>query len=177
MTFAGLDLSLNSTGVCIYTGKTHLYYIILPHMTRGQRRTMDSSKGRLTYIEYDKTDSDDENIHEIKTKIKELLTKHNVTNAYIEAPAFQAKGRATITLSGLNYSVRQMMMENQITFQAIQPTTLKSWFTGNGMADKKLMIFCWERVEKFKPKAVKLDDMADSFALCEMCRENTHSKT
>ena len=175
--FAGIDLSLNSTGVCIYDSTTnqHLYYIILPHMTRGQRRAMDSSNGKLTYIEYDKTDSDDENIYNIKNQIKDILTTHNITHAYIESPALQAKGRSVITLSGLNYSVRQMLLENQITFLPIQPTALKSWFTGNGMADKDLMIYCWYQIEKFKPKAIKVDDMADAFALCEMCREKTYT--
>ena len=161
----GLDLSINSTGICINDNGKLLYINIVPHKTRNQRK---AECDRFEVLEYNKSDGDDDhNIFEIKNVIRKLIIDNHIEHVVMEAPAFQAHGRSTITLAGLNYSIRQMLMELDIKFEMVQPTTLKKWFTGNGMADKGLMVRCWKELDPLGKilKAVKLDDLADSYAL------------
>lgn len=55
----GLDLSINSTGVCVNDDGNYSYYVITPHITRKQKAINSTV---LTYVEYQKGDSDSENI-------------------------------------------------------------------------------------------------------------------
>lgn len=172
----GLDLSINSTGVCVRDGNgIFIYYNIVPHITRNQRR---AEGDRLYMIKYNKEDGDDDhNIYEIKNTIRTIIDEYNITEVTMEAPALQAHGRASITMAGLNYAVRQMLMEKGIPFKLVQPTALKKWFTGNGMADKGLMVRCWKELDPLgkELKGMKTDDLADSYALCCWgCENKSH---
>lgn len=160
----GLDLSINSTGVCIRTDSDCIYKIITPHITRSMRRSDDEI---LEHIEYQKSDNDDHNIYMIKEAIRSLIKEYNISHVTLEAPALQAKGRSVITLAGLNYSIRQMLLEEKIPFDTVQPSALKKWFTGNGKADKNLMCHCWRALEPHSKqwKSIKVDDIADAYAL------------
>ena len=55
----GLDLSINSTGICVNDDGNYSYYVITPHITKKQK-TINGTV--LTYVEYQKGDSDSENI-------------------------------------------------------------------------------------------------------------------
>ena len=161
----GLDLSINSTGVCFNNGDDVIYCNIVPKITRNQRR---NESDRLMMIEYNKIDgNDDHNIYEICRIVENLIEEYNINKVVMEAPAFQAHGRSTITLAGLNYSIRQMLMRVVVEYETVQPTTLKKWFTGNGMADKGMMVRCWKVLDPIANtlKAMKIDDLADSYAL------------
>ena len=172
----GLDLSINSTGICINDNGKLMYINIVPEVTRSQRRNeyeiAKNEKFRdvvgLKMIEYQKHDGDDDyNIFQIKSIISILIDDYNIKEVTLEAPALQASGRATATMAGLNYVIRQLLIEKGIIFKLVQPTTLKKWFTGNGRADKGLMVRCWRELEPManELKAMKIDDFADSYAL------------
>lgn len=160
----GLDLSINNTGIAIQTQDKTFYYLITSKETRSLKKI---KHNRFDYLTYSKTDEDDDNIFEICHKIKYLINKHNITYITLEAPALNAKGRAAVTIAGLNYSVRQMLKELQIPYNLIQPTALKKEFTGNGCADKELMCYCWKILDPISNelKGIKVDDLADAYAL------------
>lgn len=165
MTKAGLDLSINNTGICILHNNEYKYYLLTSKETRALKK---ANHPRFDYLTYNKTEDDDENIFQIKYKIKSLIAQYNIEHITIEAPALQAKGRATVSLAGLNYSIRQMLKELGISFTLVQPTTLKKWFSGNGQADKNLMCHCWRMLDPISKelKSIKVDDLADAYALC-----------
>ena len=55
----GLDLSINSTGICVNDDGNYSYYVIPPHITRKQKAINSTV---LPYVEYQKGDSDSEYI-------------------------------------------------------------------------------------------------------------------
>jgi Holliday junction resolvasome RuvABC endonuclease subunit len=88
----------------------------------------------------------------------------------IEGISFGSVGSAAlIDLSGLNYMVRLMAMENNIKhIYIVSPTQNKKFATGNGSAEKDVMISAWLKLQKHMSEVqsyVKTDDIADAYFL------------
>ena len=178
----GLDLSINSTGVTVIVGNKINYHIITGKLTRKQEQC-----DYITYHHYDKWSPADDatyiqkeqckthNIHEISTIIKDILfTIYKIHKAdevcvQIEGVAFGASGDV-VGLAGLNYQVRYILLEKNISFNIISPMQLKKAAVGNGGADKDVIIDAFQRCTGFRnPLNVKVDDVADAYflAICE----------
>ena len=87
---------------------------------------------------------------------------------YIEGVSYGSVGSAALVdLAGLNFMMRQLFVSKSIDFQVVSPTSNKKSFTGNGQADKDVMIDAWRRLDKniYNIKDIKIDDLADAFAL------------
>ena len=174
----GLDLSINSTGVCVRdveSGEVE-YKIILPKLTKKQQRVIDK---RISYFKYDKIEKDiSSNINHISKKICDYIEdmrelKGSVDYVVIEDIAMSAKGRSLIDLSLLNGYIRCMLDGLSVRYNTIPPTQWKKKLLGNGQADKELIIYHWSRMdkdmyEKMKLWGVKMDDVADSYFLSLM---------
>ncbi len=171
----GLDLSINSTGVCVNQDGACHYYIITPKLTKKQQQF---THPNITFIQYDKAQPEGE-YHE-KERIKTLNIDHIVTAIYniiyslapdavnIEGVSYGSTGSAAlIDLSGLNYMVRKMLIDNNIPFNIISPTQNKKFATGNGTAEKYIMIDAWKRLDKniANINEIKIDDLADAYFL------------
>ena len=63
----GIDLSINSTGICINVGGEYHYYIITSKRTRKLNKFVND---HINILFYDKKESDSENIREIGILIR-----------------------------------------------------------------------------------------------------------
>lgn len=179
MVTIGLDLSINSTGVCIYdTSRLQsFYYIISPKFTK---KASANGNAHLALIQYEKTTVDSKldysvkeelktyNIYNIVQYIKYILRTWKPDVVTIEGVSFGSTGSAAlIDLSGLNYMVRMACIEAEVpNVFIVSPTQNKKFATGNGSAEKDVMISAWQKLEKHMigvEQYIKVDDIADAY--------------
>ena len=156
----GLDLSINSTGIYLSTGK---YYIITSKMTKEQK-----SCNNVNIIEYTKTDDINKNLEQISKNIINVVRHFKPNLVVIEDVAMGATfSRSLIDLTGLNYWVRALLSKNKINFITVPPTKWKKELIGNGQATKDLIIDAWKKLTKNSINLKKVDDIADAYFLCK----------
>jgi crossover junction endodeoxyribonuclease RuvC len=124
----GLDLSLTHTGYAIVTDDGTV-------LASGVIKSKPSGDRPVDEIE---------RIREIVQKIDEKLEENCKDIAdivVIEGLAFMARNTsALVQLSGLNYMVRDMLLEGQVPFLIVAPSSLKKFITQKGNADKDMMM-------------------------------------
>lgn len=192
MVTIGIDLSINSTGICVVKDATPRkpeqiwYYIICSDksLTKKQRdfiywaenNPMDNKgfRNKLFHQIYTKESGQTEfdkssNIHQIVHRIELILNKHKPDLVRIEGIAFGVTNtRSLAELSGLNYIVRYLLITKGIDFEIVTPGTLKKQATGNGAAKKDLMLDAWLKCDsdlEHLSDQFKLDDIADAYFL------------
>lgn len=159
----GIDLSINSTGICIYKEDSVKYYLIVSHSTSKMRSNNDES---IEIINYIKTDDKDTNIYRIIEIILYIINIESPELIVIEDVAIGAKNsRSLIDLTGLNYGLRSLLIHNRIPYKCTPPSNWKRQMLGNGQANKEQIIFMWKKMNKDIPDLKKLDDLADAFFL------------
>lgn len=186
----GLDLSINSTGICVCVdGKPEMYYIIAnTTMTKKNQRLAESLSGvPLQYFIYEKQTTKSKiyaekeriktnNISEIATCIIQIIRTERPDYAFIEGVSYGSLGSAALVdLSGLNFVTRYILDYDNIPFIIVSPTENKKNATGNGAAKKEEMIYAWEACDdrlKELGQQLKLDDLADAFFLAKTPIEN-----
>lgn len=148
----GLDLSINSTGVCILQpNEKPIYYIIAPKLTKKQQSITHSRIHYKTYVKSIKNDS--HNIRYISNEISQIITgfARNTdgypTEVTIEDIAMGARSSSIITLSLLNGYIRSELDHLGIPYKTIPPTQWKKELLGNGAADKETTAFSWSRLD------------------------------
>ncbi len=173
----GLDLSINSTGVCICEDdKDPVYYFIIPDKLSKKQKAASQHK-RINFITYDKIKgNDDHNINHITGKIMEIIReKIDLTDnikVVIEDVALAARGSSIITLTLLNGWMRCLLAQNGIDYITVPPTQWKKVMLGNGSADKELIVYCWSAIDNSACVALmnngivaKHIDIADAYFL------------
>lgn len=178
----GLDLSINSTGVCICEDdKDPVYYFIIPDKLSKKQRAASQHK-RIDFITYDKIKgNDDHNINQITGKIMEIIREKSRLDdnimVVIENVAISAKGASIITLTLLNGWMRCLLTQNGIDFITVPPTQWKKEMLGNGSADKELIVYCWSALDNSACVALmnngivaKHIDIADAYFLAQMVK-------
>ena len=188
----GLDLSINSTGVCICEdSKEPIYYFIIPDKLSKKQKAASQHK-RINFITYDKIKGDDDhNINHITSKIMEIIKgKCDLTKSHccdsatllnddikvvIENVALAAKGSSIITLTLLNGWMRCLLTQKGIDYITVPPTQWKKNMLGNGSADKELIVYCWSAIDNSACVALmnngivaKHIDIADAYFLAQM---------
>jgi Holliday junction resolvasome RuvABC endonuclease subunit len=110
------------------------------------------------------------NIHNICSIIKEIIDKYDEpVHISMEGVSYGSVGSAALVdLSGLNFAIRNTLIDANASFTIVSPSQNKKFATGNGSADKELMVFSWLKIEKHlvNIKDIKIDDLADAFFLC-----------
>ena len=174
MKIIGLDLSINSTGICINNNGKYKYFIICSKMTK-KMKEFDNKYVKL--IEYNKQLSDGDysekeaiktsNIYSIIQELKTIIKKEKPDKCHIEGISYGSTGSAALVdLSGLNFMVRQMLLDLNIPFKIISPTSNKKFAVGNGQAEKDVIIDSWFRLQPhLKGIDIKVDDIADAYFL------------
>lgn len=181
MVVVGLDLSINSTGICVYdTGTKESYYFIIgSHFTKKALQWQHPRVNLNMYskhvvdskMDYSvKEDLKTDNIYNIVSYIATILKMYEPDAVAIEGISFGSTGSAAlIDLSGLNYMTRMKVLEMGVKHMYIvSPTQNKKFATGNGSAEKDLMISAWLKMDKEMseaPKYIKVDDIADAYFL------------
>ena len=176
MIIMGIDPSINCTGICICDTLTnnHTYYMIVSKRTKKMREfkhdavyikeyfKKDSNNGEYHIKEYNKA----QNILDIVHYIKDIMRWHKPDLVQMEGVSYGSTGSAALVdLSGLNFSIRMMLIEENVDFNILAPTAVKKFAVGNGAADKNVMIASWKKLDKKIENIVdiKVDDLADSF--------------
>lgn len=172
----GIDPSLNSTGVCVNDNGVYTYYIIASHMTAKMRKF---THKRIHYAPFEKCDTNKKtqtyacverakalNINNICNRIEEIVNRHNADNVVMEGISYGSAGSSALAdLAGLNFSIRNTLIHNNISFTIATPGSIKKFATGNGSADKALMIHSWRKCEPelADVDGIKVDDIADAY--------------
>lgn len=193
MVSAGIDPSINSTGVCIMecagtieSIKT-FYYIVGNKPKKSTANFIDSNQDKFGYIDYGKVDASKEkeyykkellkteNILKSAEALNDILTCACPDIAVMEGVSYgSTSGASIVDLAGLNFVYRTVLIDNVCDDMVIaSPMEIKKFATGNGGVDKDIMIRVWSLCEKLDidPKA-KVDDLADAYfmALYGVCK-------
>ena len=187
MIYIGIDPSLNSTGICINVDGKCKYYIITSKMTKKMK---DFKNEYIQYLPYEKEDTNKKlneyadvefnkahNIYNICVRVKQVIKANvewyagdNINNCevFMEGVSYGSLGSAALVdLSGLNFAIRNVLIELGVKFTIVSPSQNKKFATGLGNADKEHMIFSWLMIEKHlkEIKDIKIDDLADAYFL------------
>ena len=178
----GVDPSFSSTGISIVKDNTLIKSYIVTHNKPKVKYTKIAERYNniFEYVNYEyMVPGDDaeliktQNIIEATKAILSiiLLYKSQGYNieVYMEGVAFSSRRtQSLVELGALNYNIRINLLKHHIPFHIITPSANKKAFTGNGVADKKLMINTFLMLNPSYQSLVgyiKMDDIADAFAL------------
>lgn len=177
MKVIGLDLSINSTGVCINKDNKKFKYHIITNKTSRSYLNFSNKyieiniynkiqpEGDYTQKEYIKT----QNIYNIVSLIEKIIKKEKPDCCNIEGISYGSRNSgALVDLAGLNFMVRQMLIRNNIKYNIISPTSNKKFAVGNGGVEKDVIIDSFLRLNPYiqdVDKSIKLDDIADAYFL------------
>ena len=178
----GIDPSFSSTGISIVCDNKLLKSYIVTHCRPKVKYNKISSRftSIFEYVHYEymvpgidaeliKTQNVIEATKAIISII--LLYKSQGYNieVYMEGVAFSSRRtQSLVELGALNYNIRINLIKHDIPFHIITPSANKKAFTGNGAADKELMIKTFLMLNpSYRPLVgyIKMDDIADAFAL------------
>ena len=181
----GIDPSFSSTGISVVKDGSLLKSYIVTHNRPKVKYTKiaEQYNNIFEYVNYcystlsDFPEGDPEllktqNVIEAtKTIISIILLYKNQyeIEVYMEGVAFSSRRtQSLVELGALNYNIRINLLKHHIPFHIITPSANKKSFTGNGAADKELMIKTFLMLNpKYRSLVgyIKMDDIADAFAL------------
>ena len=181
----GVDPSFSSTGISVVKDGSLLKSYIVTHCRPKVKYTKiaEQYNNIFEYVNYcystlsDFPEGDPEllktqNVIEAtKTIISIILLYKNQyeIEVYMEGVAFSSRRtQSLVELGALNYNIRINLLKHHIPFHIITPSANKKSFTGNGAADKELMIKTFLMLNpKYRSLVgyIKMDDIADAYAL------------
>ena len=182
----GIDPSFSSTGISIVKDGSLLKSYIVTHCRPKVKFNKVSSRftSIFEYVNYcystlsDFPEGDPEllktqNIIELTKAIISIILLYKMQNyeieVYMEGVAFSSRRtQSLVELGALNYNIRINLIKLGIPFHIITPSANKKSFTGNGVADKELMIKTFLMLNpSYRPLVgyIKMDDIADAFDL------------
>ena len=106
------------------------------------------------------------NVYNICTIVKDIIDQHEPDVVQMEGISYGSKGSAALAdLAGLNFALRLSILDKDVEFNIIAPTSVKKFAVGNGGADKDVMIASWKKLDKNISDItdIKVDDLADSY--------------
>lgn len=195
--YVGIDPSINSTGVTINIWKdnslfTEVFYIIKGNkLTKKEQNVAeDDDLNKVIYSTYEKIDiKDAKDSHElelIKTKnllnivnvISHIITVYSKHCDYIyvgmEGLSYgsSVRTRSIYELAGLNYLIRnELMTKHMCKLYILPPTEVKKFATGIGNCSKDAVINVFSSIFPNLLKIPKIDDIADSWFICNYVRD------
>lgn len=176
MITVGIDPSINCTGVCVYddVNDTHKYYMIVGKTTKKMEsfqhdhidilnyHKLETNKGEYQDKEFNKST----NIYRICSLIEHILNVFDPDLVQMEGVSYGSLGSAALVdLAGLNFAIRMVLMEKNLEFNILAPTSVKKFAVGNGSAEKDVMIASWKKLDRNITNItdIKVDDLADSY--------------
>ena len=181
----GIDPSFSSTGISVVKDGSLLKSYIVTHCRPKVKYTKIAERYNniFEYVNYcystlsDFPEGDPEllktqNVIEATKAIISIILLYKnqyEIEVYMEGVAFSSRRtQSLVELGALNYNIRINLLKHHIPFHIITPSANKKAFTGNGAADKELMIKTFLMLNpKYRPLVgyIKMDDIADAFAL------------
>ena len=195
--YVGIDPSINSTGVTINIWKdnslfTEVFYIIKGNkLTKKEQNVAeDDDLNKVIYSTYEKIDiKDAHDSHELELiKTKNLLNIVNVISHIISVYSkhcdyiyvgmeglsygSSVRTRSIYELAGLNYLIRnELMTKHMCKLYILPPTEVKKFATGIGNCSKDAVINVFSSIFPNLLKIPKIDDIADSWFICNYVRD------
>ena len=195
--YVGIDPSINSTGITINIWEnnslfTEVFYIIKGNkLTKKEQKVAeDDDLNKVIYSTYEKIDiKDAHDSHElelIKTKnllnivnvIRHIITVYSKHCDYIyvgmEGLSYgsSVRTRSIYELAGLNYLIRnELMTKHMCKLYILPPTEVKKFATGIGNCSKDAVINVFSSIFPNLLKIPKIDDIADSWFICNYVRD------
>ena len=195
--YVGIDPSINSTGVTINIWKdnslfTEVFYIIKGNkLTKKEQKVADDDDlNKVIYSTYEKIDiKDAHDSHELELiKTKNLLNIVNVISHIISVYSkhcdyiyvgmeglsygSSVRTRSIYELAGLNYLIRnELMTKHMCKLYILPPTEVKKFATGIGNCSKDAVINVFSSIFPNLLKIPKIDDIADSWFICNYVRD------
>ena len=178
----GIDPSFSSTGISIVKDGSLLKSYIVTHNKPKVKYTKIAERYNniFEYVNYEymvpgidaeliKTQNVIEATKAILSIILPYKNQGYNIEVYMEGVAFSSRRtQSLVELGALNYNIRINLLKHHIPFHIITPSANKKAFTGNGAADKELMIKTFLMLNpSYRPLVgyIKMDDIADAFAL------------
>ena len=186
----GIDLSIQSNGICENGSKFHLIGSdnLYPKKTIQALKTTSFKYFKFYFYEYSHIKDQKEfnkslNTYHIYKHLQSIFKSiHKDSQVYMEGIAMGATGTID-QLSGINYLTRILLFNRGLPFDnlhIISPTTLKKHSVGKGDVDKSVMIEAfmtiishlknknlYKEVQLLQSLKVKIDDIADSYFLSQ----------
>lgn len=182
----GIDPSFSSTGIVVVKDNQLIKSYIVTHNKPKVKYTKITERYNniFEYVNYCYSTLSDfpggdaellktQNIIEATKAIISIILLYKKQNyeieVYMEGVAFSSRRtQSLVELGALNYNIRINLLNHHIPFHIITPSANKKAFTGNGAADKELMIKTFLMLNPEYQSLVgyiKMDDIADAFAL------------
>lgn len=181
----GIDPSFSSTGIVVVKDGSLLKSYIVTHCRPKVKYTKiaEQYNNIFEYVNYcystlsDFPEGDPEllktqNVIEATKAIISIILLYKnqyEIEVYMEGVAFSSRRtQSLVELGALNYNIRINLLKHHIPFHIITPSANKKAFTGNGAADKELMIKTFLMLNpKYRSLVgyIKMDDIADAYAL------------
>ena len=176
----GIDPSFSSTGISIVCDNKLLKSYIVTHNKPKVKyvKIAEQYNNIFEYVHYEYMVSDNEliktqNIIEATKAILSIILLYKKQGyeieVYMEGVAFSSRRtQSLVELGALNYNIRINLIKLGIPFHIITPSANKKAFTGNGAADKELMIKTFLILNPDYQSLVgyiKMDDIADAYAV------------
>ena len=183
----GVDPSFSSTGIAVVKDNQLIKSYIVTHNKPKVKYTKIAERYNniFEYVNYEyvhyeyMVPGDDaeliktQNIIEATKAIISIILLYKKQNyeieVYMEGVAFSSRRtQSLVELGALNYNIRINLIKHDIPFHIITPSANKKAFTGNGAADKELMIKTFLMLNPEYQSLVgyiKMDDIADAFAV------------
>ena len=181
----GVDPSFSSTGISVVKDESLLKSYIVTHNRPKVKYTKiaEQYNNIFEYVNYcystlsDFPEGDPEllktqNVIEATKAIISIILLYKnqyEIEVYMEGVAFSSRRtQSLVELGALNYNIRINLLKHHIPFHIITPSANKKAFTGNGAADKELMIKTFLMLNpSYRPLVgyIKMDDIADAYAL------------
>ena len=181
----GIDPSFSSTGIVVVKDGSLLKSYIVTHCRPKVKYTKIAERydNIFEYVNYcystlsDFPEGDPEllktqNVIEVTKAIISIILLYKnqyEIEVYMEGVAFSSRRtQSLVELGALNYNIRINLLKHHIPFHIITPSANKKAFTGNGAADKELMIKTFLMLNpKYRSLVgyIKMDDIADAYAL------------
>ena len=148
----GIDPSFSSTGISVVENNKLIKSYIVTHNKPKVKYTKiaEQYNNIFEYVHYEYMVSDNEliktqNIIEATKAILSIILLYKKQNyeieVYMEGVAFSSRRtQSLVELGALNFNIRINLIKLGIPFHIITPSANKKAFTGNGAADKELMI-------------------------------------
>ena len=195
--YVGIDPSINSTGITINIWEdnslfTEVFYIIKGNkLTKKEQNVAeDDDLNKVIYSTYEKIDIKDAvDSHELELiKTKNLLNIVNVISHIISVYSkhcdyiyvgmeglsygSSVRTRSIYELAGLNYLIRnELMTKHMCKLYILPPTEVKKFATGIGNCSKDAVINVFSSIFPNLLKIPKIDDIADSWFICNYVRD------
>lgn len=191
--YVGIDPSINSTGICIWTENTTNIYIVKPAKLNKKEKIAEESISNFAYVTYEKIDTKncDDNIEQeyyktlnilaiadnVKTVIDDFVHNHNINKVYIiqEGISYGSslRTKSIFDLAGLNYLLRDRFIRNdKFVFRIATPSQIKKFASGNGNCKKEVIINLFLSLFPEYSLVPKIDDISDAFFMSMYAKEN-----